>query len=345
MLPEDKRPPLRTLMPAIFMELSPDRQCEALGSTWNAVKSPEMLPILLTVYNGPPKGNPPAQLYDACLRRAYQLDPGKARPLILDAMVNHREKFDSRFAMKSLLILPDKTLPELEEGWAAALQERSPAGLEVLTRLVVRYGSEKLLPRAKTAYERAAGRWACEIQSNFLAYFLRVDPAYGQEQVRFCLSARQQTRCWSSLLHDVSRQVWTPELQSACVANLMDPEPEICRSAAEALAEQGSAEMKDKVLAAIAATWTPAAQPDQQRPAKPREYREWWLVHSATEARGWVHTTAELDGLAAHVTSPEARLMVTRQRQQVEHPVVVGFSRDEDGGVEADIRGQRYQGL
>ena len=344
-LPEPQRQTLRAILPEVFMDLPLDWQCDALENRWDAIRSPGMLPVLLRLYQQPPKArqsdwHDAATLIDWCLRRTYELNPERVRPLILAALKDPRGKLKSRSMRSLLLALPDQTLPELDENWAAALeQDHSLDGQDLLSRLIARYGTDKPLPRIKAFYAKAPGRWACDMQASLLAYFLRVEPAYGQEQVRTCLAARGKnySRCWASLLQDVSQRIWTPELETVCIEALLDPEAEVVQSAAAALAEHASTPTKEKMLAALAVPWTPAPprKEDSLQPKNPREAREYALVHAITTARAWLLADEEMDHLKTLLTSADAKEALARHREARKGKITIQLQTFDSGESQA----------
>ncbi len=343
-LPKPQREALRAIVAEVFADLPLGQQCDALNYQWGAIRSPGMLPVLLGLYRQPPKSPPQsvAALVDGCLRRAYELDPDRVRPLVLAALKDPRGKFNWP-SMRSLLVLTDRTLPELEENWVAAL-ERDDHNQDLYSRLIARYGTDKWLPRVKAFYAQAPGRWACDVQEGLLAYFLRVEPAYGQEQVRFCLAARggRSSRCWAGLLQDVSRRIWTPELETVCTEALDDPEAEVVQSAAAALAEHASSPAKEKMLAALAAPWTPAPvrEGDVLQPKNPREARQCAVVHALTTARAWLLTDAEMGRVERLLTSAGAKDVLARHREARHGKIAVQLPALDSGESQAILLGE-----
>ena len=253
--------------------------------------------------------------------------------------------------MQSLLVLPDRTLPELDEGWVAALEQDDASSVEnweLFARLIARYGTDKRLPRVKAFYG-GPGRRQCDVQENLLAYFLRVDPAYGQEQVRFCLAARGKnySGCWTSLLQDVSSRIWTPELETVCSEALDDPEVQIVQSAAAALAVHASSSAKEKMFAALAAPWTPkpAGKKDVRQPQNPREDRECALVHALTAARAWLLTDVEMGRVERLLTSAEAKHDLAAHREVRQGKIAIQLQALDSGECHAYLQSENLGSL
>jgi hypothetical protein len=176
-------------------------------------------------------------LRDWALARAYDLDPRAVRPLVLAEMrAPHKSVFyPGSLRIEALATLPDQTLPEMDEAFVDQLTSNATLyDLELTAGLMSRYATKAIEPQAKGFFERAAGRWACALQSSMLAYFLRVDDAYGTEAFAKCLASRE-TGCWRTLFTDVGRQVWTPALGTLAVGALDDKDVVVRGDATNAL--------------------------------------------------------------------------------------------------------------
>ncbi len=302
----EQRARLSAKFPAVFASLPLDRQCEALESRWSLVRSPAILPVLLEAYRNPAKDDSnssdrQSMLRDACLRRAYELDPVKVRPMVLEAIAKPAGRFH-RFSYKSLLRLPEATLPEMNDSFTARLNAGSgDIDFELTLNLIHRYGTADLLLAMREAYGDKTGRWACSIQASFIAYFLRVDPAYGIKCFQENLAARgdDHWQCCRRQFGDVSTLIWVPQLEPLAIDALTDPELEVIQSAAGALGQFASPAAKEKLFAALAAEWTAApADPKQgYNVENPAERRETAIAGALLNAHGWELSDDELKRL------------------------------------------------
>jgi hypothetical protein len=342
---------LRAMVAEVFLEMTREQQIDALTYRWETIKSAKMLPVLLKICEGPRDDSESqlrARLVNASLRRAYELDAEKTRPVTLELMKDLPFAFD-HVCRDSLLLLPDQTLPEFEAGWATMLTNGSPR-MEVAMRLLARYGTEEVLNQVKEKYEPSRGRWACDVQAAMLGYFMRVDPAYGAKEVRFCVGARGNekfSRCWSGVLGETARVTWNKELEAICVECLMDDEAEVAANAAATLKRHGSATAKGKLMEALAAPWAPAAhrENDPQQPKEPIAYREQALVTALVDGRAWVLTGEEMGKVARVATVESAKQTIDGHQKARAGKVSVQMSVGSDGVMRAYVLGVEMNSL
>jgi hypothetical protein len=221
-------------LPAIFRELPPDAQFSMLDSYWDQISGPAMLPVLRRIYLRPPETT--WEVRDRALQRIYELAPAEGRELILfEARSLH-----PRVGMEVLGLLPERTLPELDEALADNLEQEFD---EIHSALVERYASPAIAARVRAVYGDKGGKMACAIQAPLLAYLLRVDPPQGEALVRQALAARgsKDTGCYDMLLDDVSRLYMCPELERIAVETLSDANIEMVAHAATLLGQYGTA--------------------------------------------------------------------------------------------------------
>ncbi|MBD0325592.1 MAG: hypothetical protein ICV68_04135 [Pyrinomonadaceae bacterium] len=188
---------------------------------------------------------------DIALRRIYELAPDEGRSIILKEIESGRPRVSARV----LEILPEKTLPELDETLAAQL-ERLDADdehdvLSSYALLVSRYATDAIFPRVKATFSNKIGKLACAIQTPLLAYFLRVDPSYGIEALRQALAARSNTGCYRSELANVAQLYWHPDIEQVALAHLDDRSAEVIAQAATVLGEHGSTEAEQPLWDAL----------------------------------------------------------------------------------------------
>lgn len=199
-----------------------------------------MLPILRRIFSSDQANISPnegAQLRNFALRRLYELAPDEGRKLILEELRRPNPSVNP----VTLGLLPDETLPELDETLVENLEKRR-GDLFILSQLIERYATASVSPRVKAFYSDKAGQWACSIQSSLLAYFLRVDAAMGIELVKQALAAGPKyTGCYASLFVDVAKLRTPPELEVLAIEHLDDPDPKVVFSAASMLGQHGSA--------------------------------------------------------------------------------------------------------
>ena len=222
----------------VFAELDPSSQASVLEHSWHLVKCPEMLAPLRRAYENAPKDN--WHIRTVALRRLYELDPEAGRKLILEEI----RKPEPRAGIQALGLLPEKTLPEIDEVLAANLEKaRMHYDLDKICPLIERYATGAILPRVRAALERSHAQWTESIQAALLAYCLRVDPKVGGELLAAALADRgeRQPDYYRRLLPAVAALRPDPEVEKVALAALDDPDTEVASRAAQALQKCGSA--------------------------------------------------------------------------------------------------------
>jgi hypothetical protein len=229
---------------AVFDDLPTNVQSGLLGYRWKQFSNPAMLPILRRILDDKPATDRTYEVRDLrglALRRLYELAPDEGRKLIIEEL----RRPNPGVGIATLRILPDETLPDVEETLVENLEKSLSGGggdAEVLSLLIERYATSSVATRVREIYGDKGGKWACLNQSAMLAYFLRVDEAMGIELIKQALAARgkEDTRCYSSLLAEVAKMRATPELEALAIEHLDDPDPEVVIQAASTLGQYGS---------------------------------------------------------------------------------------------------------
>ena len=87
MPPEAAPATLRSEIAHLFLELPSGQQSELLGSQWEKIAGPEMIPVLQQIYDAAPETAGPARpIVATAVERLYELDPVQGRALLLDEM-------------------------------------------------------------------------------------------------------------------------------------------------------------------------------------------------------------------------------------------------------------------
>lgn len=232
--------------PAVVEQLAPEQQAFALEHRWRQIGSPAMLPLLRKLYaenpwqTKPPAGHDEASVKDWALYRLYQFAPAEGRPLILKELRNPGLRLPVN-GIHAVLRMPDKVLPELDDLLAARLEGRS-ADRETIAALVERYATAAVKDRLLKFYSTNRGNWACNDQTLFLAYFLRVDPDLGGRLVDQAVGWHGPafTGCSYSVLSDVARREYNTALERVAIKHLAHPSPGVAADAAGVLGDRGS---------------------------------------------------------------------------------------------------------
>jgi len=265
-IPREENEQLAAQLPAIFDRLPVEKQYELLAYRWDSLRSPALLPLLRTyarTYQDFPIPNE-IHAYNAnnlsgtALVHWYELAPEEARAAIIQEILRPKPRFNAQ----TLGILPDKTLPEVEQ----ALVEHFSSNDEDywisanLASLIQRYATAAILPRMLAIVDTNVGKWACAIQEPALAYLLRVDPVAARSRIEAGMAARGEgySACNHSLLAQVGTLHLDPLLEEIALRSLNDDDPEVAANAAGFLGRFGSAATEEKLwerLAQWSARW------------------------------------------------------------------------------------------
>ncbi len=167
---------------ADFRTLPAQLQSSLLDSRWHLLRNRDVLPLLNDLYANPPQ--PPVgypSIRELVLRRIYELAPDRGRPLILAEL--HRPD-GPRIGEKTLMMLPDENLPELNDVFSAQAAHGGP----LPTLLITRYGTSEIVKNVEAGYVA----FNAELDRQQLPhcpfplvfYFLKFDPEFGERELR-----------------------------------------------------------------------------------------------------------------------------------------------------------------
>jgi hypothetical protein len=238
---------MRSGIAHLFLELPSGQQSELLSWQWEKIAGPEMIPVLRQIYDAAPETAGLARpMVAAAVERLYELDSVQGRTLLLDEM----RRPVPRLPFDTLAILPDATLPEMDQLLAEHLEHN--VGTE---ELIARYATSSILERVKAFYAKRDAMMrartspgvpnlaspACD--QPLVAYFLRVDPAWGERVLRELLAERSYPggRCWMGILGQTAAYYVSPEWERIAVLALHDETVIVKADAVKALGQHGSA--------------------------------------------------------------------------------------------------------
>jgi hypothetical protein len=257
-LPPDFVAKLPSELARVFFDLPATSQGLLLEFQWTLIKGPEMTPVLKRYYENPTKEkdvyNP--TLAGTALKRILEMEPERGRELMLREIAHPT----GRVKFELLSKLPDKTLPQMDDGFASALEKSqgdSPELLSLHAKLLSRYATSAVLPRVKAALLQKGNSWPCEVLVPVIAYCLRVDPAFGASELEKALSSPSPDNlanaerhsengfgiwnCRSRMVGMVAGLYFCPELEALAIKYLEDPDPEIVLDCVETLGKYGTA--------------------------------------------------------------------------------------------------------
>src|SRR5262249_54087127 len=129
-----------------------------------------------------------------------------------------------RLPLKTLSLLPDATLPALDQVFAEHLPHNF-----AIAGVIARYATGAIADRVKAS-------WPSGCQPALIAYFLRVQPEFGMQQLRAELSQRPCSR----ILSQTAEHYVSPDWEKVAVGALADPAVAVKIDAVQALGSFGS---------------------------------------------------------------------------------------------------------
>jgi hypothetical protein len=223
-----------------FFDLPAQTQNWLLEYQWDTIKSPEMMPILERYCENPTEEKGVFDLTGAgaALRRLFEMDPKRGR----EQMLRQIKHATGRVRFEILAMLPDKTLPEMDDSFVSDLEggRNDTSALRMRAQLLARYGTPAILPRIKAALLENENLRSCDIHAPIIAYLLRVDPAFGTEELENALSPENRKTGCKPMPSAVARFYASAELEVLAIRHLDDPDLAVVRDCAETLGRYGS---------------------------------------------------------------------------------------------------------
>jgi hypothetical protein len=231
-------PALTASLIADFRNLPSRMQSNLLENRWSEIKSPAMLPILREIYAHPPEPRVDPPLQDTAVRRLYDIAPGEGRRIILSQIA----KPDTYLSLTTLKMLPDRSLPEMNDVLAARLEAGQSPDM-----LIVRYATGDIVQRVEQAYVRRNEQFDRQKLPHcggpLIYYFLRYDPAYGERELRNDMEKPAAFPACYDIgfqFHALDRNAYSPALERLAIEFLASPKVPVKRGAAEVLGKYGS---------------------------------------------------------------------------------------------------------
>jgi hypothetical protein len=206
-----------------------------------------MISPLRQIYDKAPQTDSPwPPLVATAVERLYELDPDRTRTLLLEEM----SRPSPRLPYKTLALLPDATFPAMDRILLEHLEHN--LGIE---ELIARYATSGILVQVKAFYAKRDAEMRARTSANvsniaspaceppLVAYFLRVDPAWGEHVLRESLAERSYPmgRCWMSIVGKTASYYVSPEWEKVAIMALQDPAEAVKADAVKALGQYGSA--------------------------------------------------------------------------------------------------------
>jgi hypothetical protein len=228
-------PALAASIVADFRSLPASLQMNLIENRWNMIGGPAMLPVLRQMYEYPLEPQPAK---DLAVRRIYELAPEEGRQIILSQLKSP----DTYLSLKTLAMLPDRSLPELND----ALASRLEAGQHV-DALVLRYATGDIVQRAELAYLRRNAEYDRQNLPHcggaLIFYFLQQDPAFGEKELRRDMDRTTPFPACLDIgfqFQSLDEKAYSPALERLAIEFLGSPKVPVKRGAAEVLGKYGS---------------------------------------------------------------------------------------------------------
>lgn len=320
-MPADRVPAnMRSEIATLFPELPEARQRELLSSQWEKIAGPEMIPVLRDIYeNAPSDAAAPSRfvwdsLLASAVERLYGLDPAGTRPLLIDEI----RRTQPRLPYHTLAMLPDATLPELDSVLLSRLQH---GGGRPAEEMIARYSTNSILAAVKDFYSRRDAEMKSRVTANpniaapvceppLLAYFLRVDPAWGEKAFRQSLAERRYGtgRCWLVVVGETAVYNSGPAWEKIAIGALRDPSVPVKIDAVESLARYGSPASKAAIFEAFRywhEWWADRGEPNDEN-----RRLEYAFVEATTRPGNWKPSDADLAAIRDLCLTPGCKSQV-----------------------------------
>lgn len=230
LLPKETVDPLVDQLIPFFERLTKEQQVSLLRNRWDYIKTPALLPLLKR-YSQQDFSDVPASEYGnamripgVALRRWFELEPASARLAIIKEISQPKPRFD----VDELSMLPDETLPEVEQLLIDHLRgDREFQSGSKLASLIARYATRAILPQVLQELDANIGKWACEIQNPLLGYILTFDPESARPRIEKAVAVQRKNSMTCSVLCGIALIHYDPLLEELAIRALDDPRRDV----------------------------------------------------------------------------------------------------------------------
>jgi hypothetical protein len=231
-------PSMAASLIADFPNLPERMQINLLANRWDIMRTPSMLPALREIYERTQEPRPSPALEDLAVRRIYDLAPDEGRRIILSQLAQP----NSRLTLETLQLLPDRSLPELNDKLVSRLESG-----QFVDTLILRFATGDVVGRVEKAYlkrnQEQDRQNLPHCGSPLIYYFLQHDAAFGERELRREIEPPGRF----PVCHDIGfqfrtldRNAYSPALERLVIEFLASPEVPVKRGAAEVLGRYGS---------------------------------------------------------------------------------------------------------
>jgi hypothetical protein len=306
---------LRSEIAALFRDLPASQQSDLLNYQWKKIEGPEMVPILRQIFETAPQSRYPENpLLASAVERLYELDTDRTRRLLLEEM----KRPEPRLPYHTLALLPDATLPELDATLLDHLQQNGGRPVE---ELIARYSTSSIVDAVKEFYAKRDAAMRSRITTNpniaapaceppLIAYFLRIDPSWGEKVLRQSLGERSYSmgRCWMGIIGQTavynSGQVW----EKVAIDALQDTVVPVKIDAVKSLGQYGSPAGKPALFDAFRywhGWWEGRGEPNDEN-----RRLEQAFIQATTRPKNWMPSDADRDTIRDLCVTPSCKSQV-----------------------------------
>jgi hypothetical protein len=249
-----------------FSRLLPVAQRDLLesGRNWIVLHDPAFIPMLRRLAVGRDWEGPQA----IALRLLSDLDPGEARRIALAELARH----DSVVGISGLTVIPDRELPDLDVVFASSLEKaRIPAEFSLAMDRIERFGTARILPRVRRAYERFPNARGCEMAR--------------RELQRVMTTVDSGPACYSGVFPPIADRRMSPAVEDAAIAFLSNSNPWIVSDATMMLERHGTARCESALWRALESIHD---HPNMFGDDRWMEQVEWLLAQALTGNPSWL---------------------------------------------------------
>jgi hypothetical protein len=317
---------------ADFRSLTVRTQLNLLQGRWNIIGSPAMLPILREIYA--PARDAQAgiigelwRLRDIAVKRIYELAPEEGRRIILTQMTRP----DSSVSFSTLSMLPDRSLPELNN----LLANRADAG-QLEDGLILRYATGDIVQRVERAYlkrnEEFDRQKLPHCGGPLIYYFLKYDAAFGERELRSDFSKPALPPVCYDIgfqFSTLDRNAYSPALERLAIDLLTSPAVPVKRGAAEVLGKYGSPAAEKPLWDTLEYfhSWWKGREEQLDEENGQLERR---LRIALAQADGWTLQEEELNRILALCRSNWCRQEVTDWLPKAKQPIAIEMTSGSD---------------
>ena len=227
-------PTMAASIVADFRSLSSRTQINLLAARWNIIGSPAMLPLLREIYAHPSE----QAARDIAVRRIFDLAPEEGRRIILSQIARPY----SELSISTLVTLPDRSLPELNDELASRVEASQSADM-----LILRYATGDIVGQVEQAYLKRNAEFdrqkLLHCGGPLIFYFLKYDPAFGERELRKdIVQPSAPPACYDIgfQFSSLDGNAYSPALERLAIEFLASPAVPVKRGAAEVLGKYGS---------------------------------------------------------------------------------------------------------